>query len=81
MKIFLDNIMSQNLVFIPIKTDNKRILIINENDKKKCYYISKKQEDWQNYRISTLEYLMWKIFIVVDHSMILLNIPFYLGLK
>ena len=63
MKIFLDNILSQNLAFIPIKTDSKRTLgyvqIINENDKKKCYYISKKQEDWQNYRISTLEYLMW----------------------
>ena len=63
MKIFLDNILSQNLVFIPIKTDNKRTLgyaqIINENDKRKCYYISKKQEDWQNYYISTIEYLMW----------------------
>ena len=63
MKKFLDSIIYQNPAFIPIKTDNKRILgyvqIINENEKKKCYYISKKQEDWLNYRISTFEYLMW----------------------
>ena len=63
MNLLLNNIISQNSGFVPIKTDNKRTLgyaqFTNEKEKKKIYYISKKQEDWQNYRISTLEYLMW----------------------
>ena len=32
---------------------------IQMSAKKKSYYISHKVEDWQNYNISTLEYLMW----------------------
>ena len=31
----------------------------NEEKKIKSYYISNKIEEWQNYKISTLEYLMW----------------------
>ena len=34
--------------------------IFNNTEKKiKSYYISNKIEEWQNYKISTLEYLMW----------------------
>ena len=32
---------------------------INQNTKKKNYYVSHKMEEWQNNSISTLEYLMW----------------------
>jgi len=64
MNKFLNKIISsQDSAFIPIKTDNKRLLGYTQKnkdkEKKKCYYISKKQEDWQNYRISTFDYLMW----------------------
>ena len=50
-----------------IKTEDhkgKKLLgyeqMFNNNEKKiKSYYISNKIEEWQNYKISTLEYLMW----------------------
>ena len=63
MNDFLTTIINNNTDFIPIKTENKRILgyiqMKNLKDKKKSYHIINKTEDWQNYRISTFEYLMW----------------------
>ena len=63
MNELLTTIISNNTDFNPIKTDNKRILgyiqMKNLKDKKKSYHILNKSEDWQNYRISTFEYLMW----------------------
>ena len=32
---------------------------VNSDKKIKSYYISNKMEEWQNYKISTMEYLMW----------------------
>ena len=49
--------------FVPIKTEKKRILGYVQDkefkEKKKIYFVINKLEDWQNYKISTLEYLMW----------------------
>ena len=46
-----------------IKSENKRVLgfeqLFNPTTKKKAYNITTKMEEWQNYSISTLEYLMW----------------------
>ena len=65
---FLNHIFYYNKNFRYIKTEDhkgKRVLgheqIFEElNDKKlKSYYVSSKMEEWQNYKISTMEYLMW----------------------
>ena len=69
----LTNYLNQIFNIIPyreIKTEDhkgKKILgyehLFIEGEKKnkanKSYYISNKIEEWQNYKISTLEYLMW----------------------
>ena len=66
----LSNYLNQILDLIhyrEIKTEDhkgKKLLgyeqIFNNTEKKiKSYYISNKTEEWQNYKISTLEYLMW----------------------
>ena len=63
MNTFLDILLKNCPNCIPIKTDKKRILGYIQRgkpkEKDKGYYISKKTELWQNYQISTLEYLMW----------------------
>ena len=49
--------------FREIKTENKRVLGYEQlfiiQNKKKSYYVNYKMEEWQNYMISSLEYLMW----------------------
>ena len=63
MNELLTTILCNSTDFNPIKIENKRTLgyiqMKNTKDKKKIYNIINKSEDWQNYRISTLEYLMW----------------------
>ena len=65
MNTFLNIILTNCPDFIPIKTEKKRILGYvqkkerESKDKKKGYFVANKLEDWQNYKISTLEYLMW----------------------
>ena len=65
MHIFLDDILSNasNLTFREIKTENKRTLGYERSSvitpKKKSYHVMNKIDEWQNYMISTLEYLMW----------------------
>ena len=65
MHIFLDDILSNasNLTFREIKTENKRTLGYERlsviTPKKKSYHVMNKIDEWQNYMISTLEYLMW----------------------
>ena len=62
MNLFLNEILSY-CNFREIKSENKRVLgyeqYITVPSKKKSYYITNKMDDWQNYNISTLEYLMW----------------------
>ena len=62
---FIYNI-SHHSLFREIKTEDykgKKLLgyesIPFTSSKKKSYSITHKMEDWQNYNISTLEYLMW----------------------
>ena len=65
MHIFLNDILSNasNLTFREIKTENKRTLgyerLPANTTKKKSYHVMNKIDEWQNYMISTLEYLMW----------------------
>ena len=65
MHIFLNDILSNtsNLTFREIKTENKRTLGYERLSviapKKKSYHVMNKIDEWQNYMISTLEYLMW----------------------
>ena len=65
---FLNHILYYVKSIRDIKTEDhkgKRVLgheqVFDEsNDKKlKSYYVSSKMEEWQNYKISTMEYLMW----------------------
>ena len=62
MHLFLNDILSI-INYREIKSENKRILgyeqLFNQINKKKSYNIMNKMDDWQNYMISTLEYLMW----------------------
>ena len=62
MHMLLNEIIS-NFSFREIKTEAKRIIgyeqIINVTGKKKSYNVINKMEEWQNYMISTLDYLMW----------------------
>ena len=62
MHLFLNEILSC-CNFREIKAENKRVLgyeqYVNLSGKKKSYYITNKMDDWQNYNISTMEYLMW----------------------
>ena len=62
MHSFLNEILL-NCNFREIKTENKRVLgyeqLFIAQNKKKSYYVNYKMEEWQNYMISTLEYLMW----------------------
>ena len=52
-----------NFYFREIKTEKQRILGYEKQSmnikKKQIYYIKDKMEEWQNYKISNLEYLMW----------------------
>ena len=62
MHLFLDDILS-SINCREIKTENKRTLgyeqLFSQTNKKKSYHVINKMEEWQNYAISTLEYLMW----------------------
>ena len=62
MHLFLNDILPL-INFREIKTENKRILgyeqLFSQTNKKKSYNVMNKMEEWQNYMISTLEYLMW----------------------
>ena len=62
MHLFLNDILSL-INCREIKTENKRTLgyeqLFNQTNKKKSYHVINKMEEWQNYMISTLEYLMW----------------------
>ena len=62
MHLFLNEILF-SCNFREIKAENKRVLgyeqYINVPSKKRSYYITNKMDEWQNYNISTLEYLMW----------------------
>jgi len=62
MHLFLNDILS-SINCREIKTENKRTLgyeqLFSQTNKKKSYHVINKMEEWQNYAISTLEYLMW----------------------
>jgi len=63
MHIALNEILSSINYYREIKTENKRILgyeqLFTQPTKKKSYYVMNKMDEWQNYMISSLEYLMW----------------------
>ena len=62
MHLFLNEILTY-INYREIKTENKRVLGYEQlfiiPTKKKSYYVTNKMEEWQNYIVSTLEYLMW----------------------
>ena len=63
MHLVLNDILSSLNYYREIKTENKRILgyeqLFSQPTKKKSYYVMNKMDEWQNYMISSLEYLMW----------------------
>ena len=63
MHLVLNDILPSLNYYREIKTENKRILgyeqLFSQPNKKKSYYVMNKMDEWQNYMISSLEYLMW----------------------